>query len=179
MCWRKRCWLKGDGGRSLKAKPVFHVSAILRFPRNNLKRNGRVSRLNVARKRHDDASTKQDLFPPANVCAHVFRRYRGRRIKLSSSYSFEYLLLFLCTRRMGQQGKKKENISLFDKRKDSGSKREGRSKPSNLASLHLINKNKTRYFETRHFHVPLLPLLVCMAPRFLAHTRHCHFRSVV
>lgn len=108
LCWRKRCWLKGDGGRPLKAKPVFHVSAILRFPRNNLKRNGRVSRLNVARKRHDDASTKQDLFPPANVCAHVFRRYRGGRIKLSNSYSFEYLLLFLCTRRMGQQGKKKK-----------------------------------------------------------------------
>lgn len=69
-------------GRALKAKPVFYVSAILRFPRNNLKRNGRVSRLNVVARINGDASTKQDFFPPANVCAHVFRRYRGeRRIK--------------------------------------------------------------------------------------------------
>lgn len=113
-------------GRALKAKPVFYVSAILRFPRNNLKRNGRVSRLNVVARINGDASTKQDFFPPANVCAHVFRRYRGeRRIKLfsylyKSAYSFEYLLLFLCTHGVGQRGKKKrkkENISLFDKRK--------------------------------------------------------------
>lgn len=62
---------------------MFYVSAILRFPRNNLKRNGRVSRLNVARKRPRIDET--GFVSPANVCANVFRRYRGRRIKLSSS----------------------------------------------------------------------------------------------
>lgn len=168
---------------------MFYVSAILRFPRNNLKRNGRVSRLNVARKRPRIDET--GFVSPANVCADVFRRYRGRRIKLSSSVQKRALIplnisfcFFVHTGWVNKEwrgGKKKKKISLFDKRKDSASKRKRggekwRSKSSNLASLHLINKNKTWYFETRHFHVPPLPPNLHGA---VILSSYCHFRSVL